>query len=210
MDGARKRRYWLPPDDDAAPSAWQRIWFYLAAVVPWVVLYEVTASLRLRGTAFRFAFEGSLPICAWTAVIYQSIYLVAAAAPWLARTHRDLRRLMISVWVSLLVVFPFYWLVPSEAPRRTLVPESLIAEALRWERNAFPPTAAFPSFHVLWAVFIARLIRPAWLGMAYAASVAVSCITTGMHYIPDVLVSLAIAPMLMDPGWLYRRVRGGR
>jgi hypothetical protein len=50
--------------------------------------------------------------------------------------------------------------------------------------------AAFPSFHVLWIMFLARVIRPAWLGVFCAAAVIVSCITTGMHYIPDVLVPL--------------------
>lgn len=210
MDGAGKRPRWLPPDDDAAPSARQRTWFYIAAVLPWVVLYEFTAWLHLPGTPFRFEFETRLPIYSWTAVFYQSIYFTVAAAPWLARTHRDLRRLTISVWLSLAIVFPIYWLAPSEAPRRALVSQNAIARALRWERNAFPPTAAFPSFHALWVIFLARLIRPLWLGIAYAACVIVSCVTTGMHYIPDVLASLAIAPILMYPEQLYRRIRAGR
>ncbi len=55
------------------------------------------------------------------------------------------------------------------------------------ERSAYPPTAAFPSFHVLWAIFVGRLCGPRWLGIGYAAAIAVSCVTTGMHYIPDVL-----------------------
>lgn len=210
MHGARKRPYWLPPDDSVSPSVWQRLWFYIAAVLPWVILYSFTASLHLPGTPFRFAFENRLPIYPWTAVFYQSIYLTVAGAPWLARTHRDLRRLTISVWLALAIVFPIYWLIPSAAPRRALVPEGAIAQALRWERNTFPPTAAFPSFHVLWVLFVARLIRPMWLGIVYAACVTISCITTGMHYIPDVLVSIAIAPLLMHAERLYERVRRAR
>jgi hypothetical protein len=210
MHSTRKRPYWLPPDDQAVPSAIQRIWFYISAVFPWVVLYAFTASLHLRGTPFRFEFEKRLPIYPWTAVFYQSIYATVIAAPWLARTHRDLRRLTISVGLALAIVFPIYWLVPSEAPRRALVPEGAIAQALNWERDMFPPTAAFPSFHVLWVIFVARLIRPLWLGIAYAACVTVSCITTGMHYIPDVLVSVAIAPALIHAETLYKRVRVGR
>ena len=103
------------------------------------------------------------------------------------------------------LVFPFYWLVPSTAPRRYLAVTGWVAHVLQWERDTYPPTAAFPSFHVLWVIFLARLIRPAWLGIAYAAAVAVSCISTGMHYIPDVLASLAIAPFLLDPLRLPRR-----
>ena len=204
---AARARCLVPPGDDSRPSSWERVRFILTAIVPWVALYEFTAHLHLPGRAFRFGFEDRLPVVAWTAVIYQSIYLAAAAAPWLARTRRQLRMLTLSVWISLAVVFPVYWMAPSEAPRRALEASNWIAKTLRWERDAFPPTAAFPSFHVLWIIFIARLIRPAWLGVAYAAAVTVSCITTGMHYIPDVLASLAIAPLLMEPERIWRRLR---
>jgi hypothetical protein len=174
------------------------------------VLYEITAHLHLRGTAFQFGFEDRLPIYSWTAIVYQSIYLVAAAAPWIARTRGDLRRLSISLWVSMALVFPFYWIVPSTAPRRPLVAAGWIAQVLRWERNTYPPTAAFPSFHVLWVIFLARLFRPLWLGVLYAAAVTVSCISTGMHYIPDVLASLAIAPALVAPQRVLAMLTGRR
>jgi hypothetical protein len=110
-----------------------------------------------------------------------------------------LRELTITVWVASAVVFPFYWIVPSEAPRRPLTADHPAADLLEWERNTYPPTAAFPSFHVLWAIFVARLYRPRWLGYAYIAAIAISCITTGMHYIPDVLASLVIAPVFLRP-----------
>jgi membrane-associated phospholipid phosphatase len=43
--------------------------------------------------------------------------------------------------------------------------------------------------------------RPRWLGILYAAAVAMSCITTGMHYIPDVVAALAIAPLQICSAW---------
>jgi PAP2 superfamily len=36
-----------------------------------------------------------------------------------------------------------------------------------------------------------------WMGWAYIAAIAVSCITTGQHYIADVLLSMVIAPVFM-------------
>ncbi len=199
-----------PPllDDDAPPpSTRQRVRFLLVTIAPWIAVYEFTAHLGLSGRAFQFGFEDRLVIYPWTAPIYQSIYIAAAAAPWLARTRRDLRRLTLSVWVSLAVVFPIYWLMPSLAPRRALSAASWVAQALQWERGTFPPTAAFPSYHTLWAIFIARLFRPRWLGVVYAAAVIVSCITTGMHYIPDILASLAIAPLLLEPQRVWDALR---
>jgi len=96
-------------------------------------------------------------------------------------------------------VFPFYWIIPSSAPRRPLEDSTWVARLLDRERTTYPPSAAFPSFHTLWAVFVGRLYRPRWLGIAYAAAIAVSCITTGMHYIPDVMAALVIAPLLLQP-----------
>lgn len=199
----------LPTDDDSAPSELERWRFFLVVVIPWILLYQFTTKMGMQGVAFRFGFENQLPIYPWTSIFYQSTYLTVAVAPWCARTRRDLRRLMISGWVAMAVVFPTYWIVPSSAPRRPLTDNSWLAHVLTRERNTYPPTAAFPSFHVLWAIFVARLYRPRWIGVAYAASIVITCITTGMHYIPDVIASLAIAPLLLEPqrtwNWLIRR-----
>ena len=183
--------------EDRPPSTADRLAFYVIAIGPWLVLYFFTAALHLPGRPFQFAFEDRLPIYPWTSPVYQSIYVVAALAPWVARTRRDLRRLTLSLWISMAVVFPFYWLMPSQAPRRALQATNWISRMLLWERGAVPPTEAFPSFHMLWAIFLARLIRPAWLGAVYAVLIGVSCITTGMHYIPDLLASLVLAPAIL-------------
>jgi protein-S-isoprenylcysteine O-methyltransferase Ste14 len=197
----------LPPADDTAPSTLERIRFLLLCVVPWVVLYELTIRLPLRRTPFAFSFEEHLPVWPWTTPIYASTYVTVALAPWCARTKRDLRQLMMSAWTATLVVFPFYWLVPSSAPRRPMMSHDLMTSWLNFERTTYPPTAAFPSFHVLWAVFVARLYRPRLLGVAYVVAVAISCITTGMHYVADVLLALAIAPALSAPQKVWRLLR---
>jgi hypothetical protein len=198
----------LPPGDDAPLTTWERVRFILVVLLPWLGLYEFTAHLGLPGTAFQFAFEDQLPIYPWTAPVYQSIYAVAVAAPWIARTRRDLRQLTVSAWLAMAVVFPIYWTMPSSAPRRPLEVTNWLTRILHWERNTYPPTEAFPSFHVLWVIFLARLFRPVWLGAVYAAAVTVSCITTGMHYIPDVVASVAMAPFLAAPEWVRDRLWG--
>jgi protein-S-isoprenylcysteine O-methyltransferase Ste14 len=202
----------LPANETRPPSNWDRIRFFLVVMVPWIALYEFTVNMGVPGAAFRLRFEDRLPIYAWTFFIYESSYVTAALAPWCARTRRDLRQLMVSAWVAMAVVFLVYWIVPSSAPRRALAADTWVARLLDLERNTYPPAAAFPSFHVLWAIFVGRLYRPRWLGIAYPAAVAVSCITTGMHYIPDVIASFAIAPLLLQPQrvwkWLLRLTEG--
>ena len=189
----------LPADEESSPSVSERLRFIPYVMIPWLLLYAVTAKLASHGTSFGMPFEDRLPIISWTAPIYQSIYVVIALAPWWVRTRRDLRRLMISSWLSMAVVFPFYWLVPSSAPRRALLGHGWITLVLGAERTAFPPIAAFPSFHVLWAIFLGRACRSRWIGWTYAAMIAVSCITTGQHYIADVVCSVMIAPAFLEP-----------
>ncbi len=196
----------LPPDETASPTTVERVRFYVVVVVPWLALYAFSVNMGLQGIAFRFPFEQSLPIYPWTSVVYQSCYVTVALAPWCARTRRDLRRLMISGWVATVLIFPVYWILPSSAPRRAMVDESWIAHLLAFERQTYPPSAAFPSFHMLWAIFVGRLFKPRWTGVLYASAVGVSCITTGMHYIPDILASIAIAPFLLHPERPWRRL----
>ena len=164
----------LPANEESSPSVSERLRFIPYVIIPWLLLYAVTTKLASHGTSFGMAFEDRLPIVSWTAPIYQSIYVVIALAPWWVRTRRDLRRLMISSWLSMAVVFPFYWLVPSSAPRRALLGHNWITLVLGVERIAFPPIAAFPSFHVLWAIFLGRACRWRWIGWTYTAMIAVS------------------------------------
>jgi protein-S-isoprenylcysteine O-methyltransferase Ste14 len=193
----------LPADEETPPSAMDRARFFLLTVVPWIALYEFTIHIAFTGTAFRLGFEERLPVWPWTTIVYQSVYAGVAAAPWCARTRRELRRLMLSAWVASAVVFPLYWVLPSGAPRRPIAADGWVVGLLRFERDAYPPAAAFPSFHVLWAVLVGRLFRPRWLGVAYAAAVSVTCITTGMHYIADVAAALLLAPTFLYPGKVW-------
>ncbi|HEY6249791.1 MAG TPA: prolipoprotein diacylglyceryl transferase family protein [Candidatus Angelobacter sp.] len=199
----------LPADEDAAPTTLERIQVLLLVIVPWLALYEFTIKLPLPGISFGFPFEDHLPIYSWTTVIYESTYITVALAPWCARTRRDLRRFMISAWTAMAIVFPFYWFLPSSAPRRPLLDTNIVTHLLSTERSIFPPTATFPSFHVLWAVFVARLYRPRWLGISYVAAIAVTCVTTGMHYIADVVAALALAPLLLEPQRAWEALRRG-
>lgn len=199
----------LPEATDDPPDLLERVRYWFTVALPWVAMYEFTAHMRLPGRAFQFAFEDQWPIYPWTSILYQSTYLAVTVAPWLARTRRELRHFTICAWVATALVFPFYWLVPSTAPRRPMEVDGVLARLLAFERNANPPSVAFPSFHVLWSILIAPLVRPVWLGWFYAVSIAVTCITTGMHFIPDVLISFAIAPWLMDPAKrLWRPIQG--
>ena len=189
----------LPPADDTRPSTFERLRFVLHVVVPWLALYEFTIRLPVRGLNFGFAFEDHLAVWSWTAVFYESTYVMVALAPWLARTRKDLRQLTVSAWFTMLVVFPIYWFLPSAAPRRPLLGHGWMTSLLHLERTSEPPVAALPSYHVLWSILVARLFRRRWICWAYPLTIALSCITTGMHYAVDVVAAFVIAPAILNP-----------
>jgi protein-S-isoprenylcysteine O-methyltransferase Ste14 len=197
----------LPAAEDAPPSTVDRLRFVVQVAVPWLALYEFTIHLPLHGLYFGFSVEERIPGLPWTVPLYDSAYVMVALAPWLARTRRDLRQLTVCAWFAMLLVFPLYWFIPSTAPRRPLTAGGWMSDLLSLERRSYPPVAALPSFHVLWATLVARLFRRKWLGWAYSLAVAASCITTGMHYIVDVVAAFALAPPILRPLQVWEALR---
>jgi len=197
----------LPADDETPPSTVERLRFMLHVTVPWLALYEFTIHLPQHGFNPAFSFENRLPVLPWTAVFYESTYVMVALASWIARSRRELRQLTISAWFAMLLVFPIYWFLPSTAPRRPLTVDSWISQLLHVERNTYPPVAAFPSFHVLWTILVARLFRRRWLAWVYILAIAITCITTGQHYIADVIAAFAIAPLILYPQRVWETLR---
>lgn len=199
----------MPANCETPPSTLERIRFLVLVVLPWLALYEFTIRLPIDGYAFKFAFEDHLPLYPWTILVYQSTYVAVVFAPWCARSRRDLRKLALSAWMAMAVVFPFYWFFPSTAPQHPLTDTNWLTHLVKLEHALDEPSAALPAFHVLWAVFVARLYRPRWLGFSYAVAVALSCITTGMHYIADVVGALVAAPLFLQPLRPWETIRRG-
>jgi len=83
-------------------------------------------------------------------------------------------------------------LLPFYVPPREFPPATALGRLLLWEHTPYSGNAAFPSFHVVWAFIAASALaegsrRKRFLWWTWALFVAVSCITTGMHSIADVL-----------------------
>jgi hypothetical protein len=232
-DLARTRR-WLPEASEARPVLVDRVRCYLFLFVPWIALYEVVVLAGVPADAIdvQLPFERGWPVAGWTEVFYASPYLVAAAVPWLAPTRRALRLFMIRGWIATAVIMPVYLAIPTLAPRPPFVATSWLDRLLDWERGTYVPVAALPSFHVIWAMLIAGLAghktRPAatpdhphselggrrgyprsggLVAWAWAAAVAISCITTRMHALVDVVAGVGAGLVLlqMDRAWEWLR-----
>ncbi len=204
----------LPADEPAPASLPDRLACYAFVLLPWVVLYEAIVALGTPPDAVSsvLPFERRLPVLEWTEILYASPYAAIALAPLFAPTRRELRKFSVRALAAMAVVFPFFVAIPLIAPARPFVPHTAAGRLLAWERTLDSPAAAFPSFHVVWAVLAAELFggrwpRMRWLCRVWAVLVAASCVTTGQHGVVDVLAGFATAGLVMRGPALWEAIR---
>ncbi len=211
----------LPVDDEARPMPRERFAFWFTVLVPWLVAYEAVKALGMPFDAIdiRFEAEKAWPVWLWTVPIYASTYLVVTAAAFLVPTRAALRRLAVQGLVATAAITLVYLAVPIVAPFRPFDATGLLGTLLGLDqRLASPPVAAFPAFHAVWAAFVAEALAtrttagqarsPAWglVAWTWAAAVAVSCVTTGMHAVADVLAAAGAYLLLRRPLITWRRI----
>ena len=195
------------PSDEHRPSLQERLRYWWVALIPWVAAYQITTASGVPPLAWNpgLPFEGHWPTIAWTGLFYWTAYPAAVLAPFLARSRRNLHELTWRTWMATLAVFAFYLTIPSWAPRRPFEDQSALAFLLHVERSQLAATAAFPSFHVIWGVLVAQTAQdsrrgPAWLWWTWAFLMALSCLTTGMHYALDIVAGWIA-------GWIFIHYR---
>jgi membrane-associated phospholipid phosphatase len=191
----------LPADDTAPPNMWHRLLVFPLLFVPWLVMYEWVVYRGPAPGALRSYLPGEVqwPIWQWMEVLYFSPYVLVALAPLCAPTNRVLRRFIVAGGIATVLVFLMFLTLPVIAPPRPFQPSGILGQMMLYERamDLNNGTAAFPSFHVVWAflgaaVFAARWPRARFASWLWAALVAASCVLTGMHSLLDIVAGFAV------------------
>lgn len=204
----------LPADDSSTPLSRERIRCLLTTLLPWLVVYEAIAHLGIPSDAIaaHFPFEQHWPVLQWTEIIYASVYPTVIFAFFLAHSRKELRLYCIRALASMALVFPIFLAVPLISPPRLFISTSWLGNFLHYDRTLDSAAAAFPSYHVIWAFLAAEGIagQVRWrrvLWRTWAALVSISCLTTGMHALIDVLAGLAVMiPLLhIQQVWEFLR-----
>jgi protein-S-isoprenylcysteine O-methyltransferase Ste14/membrane-associated phospholipid phosphatase len=188
----------LPETGPEPPDVPERLAVYPLVLFPWLMLYGAVRVIGVPGDA-RIAFlpfERELRVYEWTELFYASTYAFVLLTPLVAKTKRDLREFSISGLAATAFITLLFLTVPLIAPPRPFEPHGLFGKLLTWERALDTPAAAFPSFHVVWALLAAKVYaartrswKRVWWG--WAVVISISCITTGMHAVVDVLGGFA-------------------
>ncbi|MDR3774591.1 MAG: prolipoprotein diacylglyceryl transferase [Terracidiphilus sp.] len=208
--GVRDVSLWLPRDRAGSPSMMERVRVYLVVLLPWLAIFELIGAMGKVPNAWStyLPFEKQIPVCEQTELLYASTYLVVLLAPLLVGSGRALRRFAELGLRAMALLFPLYLLLPFFVPPRSFHALTPIGSLLLLERTPASGIAAFPSFQVVWALIAATALGEGgpWrkaLWRCWAGLVAISCVTTGMHSILDVLAG-AIAFLVvirMDALW---------
>lgn len=204
----------LPANEARVPTIAERVSVYVLVLFPWLVLYEAVSALGIPPDAIRayFAFEKHLPVYEWTEIVYGSTYLFVFLAPLVARSARSLREFSVAGLAGTGLVTLLFIAVPFIAPPREFTPQGFLGSVLMQERSLDTAAAAFPSFHVVWAFLAARVYAqamPSWRlpWRLFAVLISLSCITTGMHAIVDVIGGLVVVAAVSRIDTLWESVR---
>lgn len=196
---AGKPSIFSPADTtDRPPNVWERWSIHVIVYAVWGIGF---GAIVWRGVSERMIdvelpFERQWEVWQQLEWIYISVYFVPLVLPWLARSRAALRRYALDLWWLLGVCVVMYLLLPFASAPRSFSSRSVAGSLLAWEttRRDFA-AAAFPSFHVCWAMLCARFLGSLgaiWklAGWTWAAAVACSCVLTGAHALVDVVAAV--------------------
>jgi hypothetical protein len=168
------------------------------------------------------------PVLGQLAVYVYRLYYVAVAGTlvWVFVRHADVYRRVRRTLVAMTVlVLPVYWAVPMSPPRQALpgavdvvARYDILGEAARHSWTHPSHYTAMPSMHVGWALWCAfavwfalrgthpRLAPLSWLFPALMVAVV---LTTGNHYVLDVVGSVALLAVAVAAASVWGRRTAG-
>jgi len=204
----------LPDRSTEPPTGWDHLSVFLLVFLPWTVAFEAVYQLGIPSGTIEayFPFERDWPVLEWTEAVYASVYLFVPASVFVAPTKAALRRFAVTGLIATAVVTLIYLMVPVIAPPRPFEPQSALGQALMFERAMSNTVAAFPAFHVIWSLIAAeawasRSRRFAAVAWAWATLITISCLTTGMHALADLVAAGIVFLLLRRYGRIWQLLR---
>lgn len=201
----------LPPAGAARPGVRHALSVFIGLYLPWIIGYEWIGHLPSHGSIeLMRGNQATWPVWTGTTLLYSSVYPIAAAVPFLASSRSALRRWVLDARFGVFIGFLVFLVVPFVATPRPFDADGPFAWLLGLERgDGVGGRAAFPSFHVFWALLCGRLLSDRWTSLRILAAVwtglvAASCVTTGMHAVVDVAAGGALAVLAWSRAALWR------
>jgi protein-S-isoprenylcysteine O-methyltransferase Ste14 len=209
----------LPRGGDEPPTAPQRAAVVLWVLLPWLGTWLAVQALGRPPDAFGTAlpFEGAWPVFPSAELFYASAYLFIPLTVFVIHTQGDLRRFSLRALIAIPVVTLIWLTVPAVATNRPFAAENSLARLLALEQRHSQGVAAFPAFHVLWALLAADGWAAnsrstgrtwwSWVGWAWAALITASCLATAMHTVVETGAAILMFPLIRSYPVVWEALR---
>jgi protein-S-isoprenylcysteine O-methyltransferase Ste14 len=208
----------LPRGNGAPATAAHRAAVYVWVLVPWVIAYAAVQLLGRAPDTFVTAlpFERALPVVQWTELLYASAYLLVPLTVVVIRTQGALARFAVQGLILTVIVTLVWLTVPVVAANRVFVPTTFPGRLLAYEQAHSNGVAAFPAFHILWALIAAegwssngRQSDWPWaaVGWSWAVIISVSALTTGMHTVVEIVAAVGLYLIVRNYGRAWSLAR---
>lgn len=194
-----------------------RVAVFGLVLLPWFAAYSWIVAIGPTRDAVApwLPGEATWPVLEASYLVYASAYPVVALAPWWARSAVDLAAFARAGRVATGLHVFLYLVVPVVVVPRPFTATTWYGELLAWEAAREASGAgALPSFHVTWAVLAAVLAARTWpkargVVWTWAGLLTVSCATTGMHAIADLVAGVSTAVLVVYRRSVWRLLRRG-
>jgi protein-S-isoprenylcysteine O-methyltransferase Ste14 len=189
----------LPARTNGRLNFKQRFGVMLSAFVPWFFLYELLIQINLNvgHVNTMSAFEHSWPVYQISEIPYAFTYMFIGIIPFILKNQVDARDFLIKAWLITAICIFMQIVLPFYCEPRAFDPDTILGQLIVLERSLDGAAAAFPSFHVMWALLAASMLSLTYRKLTFcwyalASIVSLSCIGTGNHSIADVLSAILV------------------
>ena len=187
---------------------------YALVLFPWLLLYQSIIFIGTPRCALStyLPFEQFVPVIEWTEIFYLLAYPHVVLLPCLIQTKQQLRSYMIDSYFNLGIGIYLQYVLPLIAAPKPFTPTTILGRLLIEERRLDGPTGACPSFHVSWSFISAyhytcRFPRYKFLFYLLATLISISCATTGMHSLIDILAGWLLFFVCTRRNYLWIHVK---
>lgn len=204
----------IPPNIDKKATRWEQYSFVFLVTLPWLFLYEL---VTLKGESAQaietyFPFEKAIPVWSFTEIFYFSAYPLVVFLPFFIKKTHILRGAIIAGILMSIMGLLCQFFLPFVAPLKNFDSDGAFAQLMALERKWSNGGGAFPSFHVAWAFFSAYYWSQSYprlknLLNILAIIIAISCVTTGMHAIVDVVAGWLLFRFAVNYDFVWQQLK---
>ena len=181
--------------------------------IPWSLVYEAGLNWGIYwgGYDLSLPIEKTFPVITWTTFFYSLTYLLVIAVPLFSIRKKTLRRFIISGVLATIIGGLLLFTVPVIAPLKDFEHIDFWGRILLMEHKMDGKGAAFPSFHAIWitialSVYIKEFKRYTLLFWLISIATLISCFTTGMHSILDIVAGIIVAVVSIKYDQVWKKV----